>query len=70
MQHQHSPKDSGSTSMAGGFFIALFTVVGVITGGIMGQPSLGLLIGLGIGVLAALGVWLRDRAKEKAEGQE
>ncbi len=43
--------------MAGGAPIALLTLIGVIAGGLMGQPSIGLLIGLGIGVLIAIVIW-------------
>jgi hypothetical protein len=48
---------------AGGFIIAVAIMAGTIIGGLNGQPSIGLLAGLGLGVVAALAVWLRDRAK-------
>jgi hypothetical protein len=48
---------------AGGFIIAVAIMAGTIIGGLKGQPSIGLLAGLGLGVVAALAVWLRDRAK-------
>ena len=48
---------------AGGFIIAVAILAGTIIGGLNGQPSIGLLAGLGLGVVAALAVWLRDRAK-------
>lgn len=44
-----------------GALIALLIMGGAIIGGIMGQPSLGLLIGLAIGVAAAVAMWLRER---------
>jgi hypothetical protein len=43
--------------MAGGAPIALLTMAGVIIGGLLGQPSLGLLVGLGIGVIIAIIIW-------------
>ncbi|MDB5688525.1 MAG: hypothetical protein JWL91_401 [Sphingomonas bacterium] len=48
-------------SRAAGFFIALSVLVGAIVGVALGQPSLGTLIGAGVGILASLLLWLRDR---------
>jgi sugar phosphate permease len=48
---------------AGGFIIAVAILAGTIIGGLKGQPSIGLLAGLGLGVAAALAVWLVDRRK-------
>ena len=48
---------------AGGFIIAVAILAGTIIGGLMGQPSIGLLAGLGLGVVVAVAVWLRDRAR-------
>ena len=50
-------------SAAGGVFIALFTLVGTIAGGFMGQPSIGLLGGLALGIAIAITIWLKDRAR-------
>jgi uncharacterized membrane protein (UPF0136 family) len=52
-----------SGPQAGGFIIAVGILAGTIIGGLKGQPSIGLLAGLGIGVVAALAVWLRDRRR-------
>jgi len=52
-----------SGPQAGGFIIAVAILAGTIVGGLNGQPSIGLLAGLGLGVIAALAIWLRDRAK-------
>jgi uncharacterized membrane protein (UPF0136 family) len=52
-----------SGPQAGGFIIAFAILAGTIVGGLKGQPSIGLLAGLGLGVVAALAVWLRDRRK-------
>jgi LytS/YehU family sensor histidine kinase len=43
--------------MAGGAPLALLIVAGVIIGGLMGQPSIGLLIGTAAGILVALLIW-------------
>ena len=48
---------------AGGFIIAVAIVAGTIIGGLNGQPSIGLLAGLGLGVVAAVAVWLVDRRR-------
>lgn len=48
---------------AGGFLLALSILIGPIVGAMFGQPSLGFLIGLGIGLLLLLAVWLADRAR-------
>jgi hypothetical protein len=50
-----------SSPPAGGFLIAMGAIVGAIIGLIEDQPSLGLLIGLAVGGLAALGIWWRSR---------
>ena len=44
-----------------GALIALLILGGAITGGMMGQPSIGLLAGVAAGVLIAVLLWLRDR---------
>ena len=46
---------------AGGSFLALAIVAGVLLGGLLGQPSIGFLVGLGIGVTLLALVWLKDR---------
>lgn len=50
-------------SMAGGVLIAIGAVFGAFAGAIRGQPSIGFLIGLGIGIVLATGIWLLDRAR-------
>lgn len=48
---------------AGGCFIAGLVPVGAVIGGLLGQPSIGLLCGLGLGSAIALGIWLRERRR-------
>lgn len=48
---------------AGGFLLVLCMLGGVVIGAMRGQPSLGFLLGAGLGVLAALAVWLLDRRR-------
>lgn len=45
----------------GGVFIALGAILGAIGGGLMGQPSAGLLAGLVLGIAAALLIWWKGR---------
>jgi len=47
--------------VAGGVFLALGMPAGAIIGGTYGQASIGFLIGLGVGVVIALAIWLMDR---------
>jgi len=46
-----------------GAIIALLILGGAIVGGMMGQPSAGLLIGAAAGMGIALLLWLRERGK-------
>lgn len=46
-----------------GAIIALLIMVGTIGGGLMGQPSAGLLAGAAAGALVALLLWLRERER-------
>ncbi|MES2290639.1 MAG: hypothetical protein V4530_12970 [Pseudomonadota bacterium] len=49
--------------MAGGVVMAISTTVGAIWGAREGQPSAGLLTGLGVGILISLLIWLLDRRR-------
>jgi hypothetical protein len=46
---------------AGGALLALGIIAGVMIGGLMGQPSIGFLAGLGVGMVLVALVWLIDR---------
>ncbi len=52
-----------SGSQAGGVFLALFIVAGALIGIVRGEPTAGVLVGTGVGVAIALGLWLTDRAR-------
>ncbi|WP_294389796.1 hypothetical protein [uncultured Sphingomonas sp.] len=49
--------------MAGGAFLALAIIVGVVIGAALGQPSIGFLAGVGAGAAIALILWLADRLR-------
>lgn len=46
-----------------GAIIAFLILAGTIGGGMLGQPSIGLLAGAGAGVAIAVLLWLRERHK-------
>jgi len=46
-----------------GAIIAFLVMAGTIGGGILGQPSIGLLSGFGLGVLIAVILWWRERGR-------
>ena len=50
-----------NNSRAGGFLVAFGIMAGVIVGGLMGQPSAGLLAGGSLGALIALAICIKDR---------
>jgi hypothetical protein len=50
---------------AAGVFITLGTLAGAVYGIIKGQPSLGLVLGFGAGVVIALAFWLFDRRNDQ-----
>jgi hypothetical protein len=53
--------DKRKNPTGAGAIIALLIMVGTIGGGLMGQPSAGLLAGTAAGILIALLLWLRER---------
>ncbi len=62
MAHSMDRKNSPEP-MAGGGPLALLMIAGVFVGGFMGQPSIGLLAGTGLGIVVAIAIWLRTRAR-------
>jgi uncharacterized BrkB/YihY/UPF0761 family membrane protein len=55
--------DKSKHPTGAGAIIALLILAGTIIGGLMGQPSIGLLAGAGLGALIALLLWLRERPR-------
>jgi UDP-N-acetylmuramyl pentapeptide phosphotransferase/UDP-N-acetylglucosamine-1-phosphate transferase len=49
------------TPLAGGILIPIGLLAGLLIGIRQGEPSLGVLIGIGAGLLLALLIWLLDR---------
>lgn len=56
-------KPPSRAPLAGGAIIAFGVLAGAILGATQGQPSLGFVIGAGLGVIAALLIWLVDRRR-------
>ena len=46
---------------AGGSILAAAIIAGVVAGTVLGQPSIGFLVGLATGAAIALLLWLSDR---------
>jgi hypothetical protein len=46
---------------AGGSLLAASILIGVLAGALLGQTSIGFLVGTGIGLLILAFMWLRDR---------
>lgn len=56
-------QDNRKAGSAGGIFIALFALVGVFVGGFQGQPTIGMLAGLALGILISLALWWKQRSR-------
>lgn len=50
-------------TQAAGSVLAISIIAGAVAGVIVGQPSIGFLVGLGAGVLLAVLFWLNDRRR-------
>lgn len=53
--------EPGSNKNAGGFFLAMGCILGVVVGSLLGQPSMGFIGGLLAGGLVAIAIWYFDR---------
>jgi peptidoglycan biosynthesis protein MviN/MurJ (putative lipid II flippase) len=58
-----SEEKSKTPMIAGGVFIAIGMLLGAVFGIYIGQPSAGMVMGLVMGISAAILVWLFDRAR-------
>lgn len=55
----------GSRTRAGGCFIAILLMLGFLYGLSIRNPLKGVLIGLGVGIVLAIIVWLIDSARRR-----
>jgi mannose/fructose/N-acetylgalactosamine-specific phosphotransferase system component IIC len=53
-----------STSRAGGCFLTAGILAGMIVGLLTGDAMRGVLIGTGLGIIAAIALWLVDRKRD------
>lgn len=63
MDRNPSPAPRGGTPIAGGALLAFSLIAGTVIGVLKGQPSLGFIGGLGVGLALLLMVALIDRAR-------
>jgi hypothetical protein len=59
------PNTPSRSPLGGGCLLSLCLIGGVILGVQKGQPSLGLLAGLGVGTFLAVLVWAWDRSRNR-----
>lgn len=52
-----TPSPDSRPPMGGGAPLALLLLAGVIIGGLLGQPTIGLLVGLALGIVVAVLIW-------------
>jgi hypothetical protein len=58
-----SGTENSPPRLAGGIFIALGLLIGAIIGVAMDQPSAGAVIGMAIGTVIAVAIWIMDRKR-------
>jgi len=58
-----SGTENSPPRLAGGIFIALGLLIGAIFGVAMDQPSAGAVIGMAIGTVIAVAIWVMDRKR-------
>jgi hypothetical protein len=58
-----SGTENSPPRLAGGIFIALGLLIGAIIGVVMDQPSAGAVIGMAIGTVIAVAIWIMDRKR-------
>lgn len=58
-----SGTENNQPRLAGGIFIAFGLLIGAIVGVALDQPSAGAVIGMAIGSLIALLIWIQDRKR-------
>ena len=51
--------------LAGGFLLSVCLLAGALIGVYLGQPSIGFLVGAGIGLTLAIAIWLLDSRRRR-----
>lgn len=57
------PPTPSRPALAGGIFIALLMPIGAVAGGLLGQPTIGMIVGTLSGAAIAAVIWLVDRRR-------
>jgi hypothetical protein len=52
-------------SQAGGAILAIAIIAGAVAGTMVGQSTIGLLVGTATGILLAILIWLNDRRRAR-----
>jgi len=52
--------------LAGGFLLCVALLAGALTGIFLGQPSIGFLVGAGVGLTIAIVIWLLDSRRRRS----
>jgi len=58
-----SGTENNQPRLAGGIFIAFGLLIGAVVGVAMDQPSAGTVIGMAIGTVIAVVIWVMDRKR-------
>jgi len=58
-----SGTENNQSRLAGGIFIAFGLLIGAVVGVAMDQPSAGTVIGMAIGTVIAVVIWIMDRKR-------
>ena len=61
--HERAMDSRTRFTQAGGSILAVSIIAGTVAGVIVGQPSIGFLVGAGAGALLALLFWLNERRR-------
>ena len=57
---KHAMESRSKYAQAGGSILAISIIAGTVAGIIVGQPSIGFLVGLGVGLALSILIWLFD----------
>ncbi len=54
-----------SAPRAGGVLLALSILAGAVIGTVRGEPTIGVLVGIGVGIALTLGLWWIDQRRNR-----
>ncbi len=56
---------NSNAPLAGGFLLCVSLLAGALIGIFLGQPSIGFLVGAGLGLTSAVTIWLLDSKRRR-----